>query len=58
MRNKHLILWLETIGLSDLPTVGGKNASLGEMQQQLGSQGIRLAAGFATSAGRSLPRLS
>lgn len=46
-----MILWLEAISLADLPTVGGKHASLGEMQRQLGSQGIRLAAGVVTPAG-------
>ncbi|MGI9309264.1 MAG: phosphoenolpyruvate synthase, partial [Gammaproteobacteria bacterium] len=44
------VLWLDAIGLSDLPAVGGKNASLGEMQQQLSAQGVRLAPGFATTA--------
>ncbi len=43
------ILWLDRVGLTDLPAVGGKNASLGELQQQLAGQGIRLAPGFATT---------
>ena len=48
MSNAKLILWLDSIGLTDLPAVGGKNASLGEMPQQLSARGIRLAPGFAT----------
>ncbi len=50
MPAKRLIFPFEEIGLVDLPSVGGKNASLGEMEQQLGPQGIRLAPGFAVSA--------
>ncbi len=50
MSATSLILWFDSIGLTDLPGVGGKNASLGEMQQQLSTQGIRLAPGFATTA--------
>ena len=30
-----LILWFSEIGIEDVPLVGGKNASLGEMYQQL-----------------------
>jgi len=44
------ILWFERISLKDLPGVGGKNASLGEMTQSLSAKGIRLAPGFATHA--------
>ncbi|MFZ3042580.1 MAG: phosphoenolpyruvate synthase [Thiobacillus sp.] len=35
---------------NDVPEVGGKNASLGEMTQRLGSAGIRVPEGFATTA--------
>lgn len=35
------------IGIDDLPSVGGKNASLGEMYQKLSSQGVRVPNGFA-----------
>lgn len=38
------------IRLSDLALVGGKNASLGEMYQQLTSQGLRIPNGFAITA--------
>ncbi len=38
------------IRISDVPEVGGKNASLGEMLSQLGPRGIRIPDGFATTA--------
>lgn len=37
------------VGLSDIPLVGGKNASLGEMVRHLGQSGVRVPDGFATS---------
>jgi len=44
------IAWFETVGNTDVARVGGKNASLGEMLQHLTSQGVRVPAGFATTA--------
>ena len=38
------------IGATDVPLVGGKNASLGEMYQQLGDAGVRVPQGFAITA--------
>lgn len=38
------------ISISDVPIVGGKNASLGEMRNKLASQGIPVPDGFATTA--------
>ena len=38
------------IGIDDVPLVGGKNASLGEMVRTLGSQGVRVPNGFAITA--------
>ena len=38
------------ISMRDLPRVGGKNASLGEMISQLADAGIRVPGGFATTA--------
>ncbi len=38
------------IRLSDVPSVGGKNASLGEMMAKLGPEGIKVPDGFATTA--------
>ena len=46
--NEHL-LWFEDIGLKDLPKVGGKNASLGEMITHLTKLGIRVPEGFAVT---------
>jgi len=40
----------EQIGIEDVPTVGGKNASLGEMTQALEKEGIRVPMGFATTS--------
>lgn len=37
----------DTIGMEDVPLVGGKNASLGQMIQALTSEGIRVPQGFA-----------
>src|SRR3954466_2989450 len=44
------VAWLKDLRLADLPQVGGKNASLGEMTAALASAGIRVPGGFATSA--------
>jgi pyruvate,water dikinase len=38
------------IGIADVPRVGGKNASLGEMIRELGSKGIQVPDGFALEA--------
>jgi len=40
----------EQIGIGDVPSVGGKNASLGEMTKALTKEGIRVPLGFATTA--------
>ncbi len=44
------VLFFEEVGLADLALVGGKNSSLGEMIQQLGSKGVKVPTGFATTA--------
>lgn len=44
------ILKFEEIGIDDIPSVGGKNASLGEMYRKLTPKGIRVPNGFATTA--------
>ncbi|WP_296676831.1 phosphoenolpyruvate synthase [Novosphingobium sp.] len=44
------ILWFEDIGIEDVPSVGGKNASLGEMVRALARSGVRVPFGFATTA--------
>ncbi len=45
-----LIYKFEELDNSNVKEVGGKNASLGEMFQQLSSKGINIPDGFATSA--------
>ncbi|MBD2424998.1 phosphoenolpyruvate synthase [Phormidium sp. FACHB-1136] len=49
-KENSFILWFEEVGIDDIPLVGGKNASLGEMIQQLGSKGVNVPTGFATTA--------
>ena len=44
------VLWLDAVGAADVPRVGGKNASLGEMIRSLGGAGVRVPPGFATTA--------
>ena len=47
---RDTIAWFETLGTADLPRVGGKNASLGELVRQLAPGGVRVPPGFATTA--------
>ncbi|PSB29234.1 phosphoenolpyruvate synthase [Chlorogloea sp. CCALA 695] len=49
-KERSLILWFNQVGISDIGLVGGKNASLGEMIQQLVSKGVKVPNGFATTA--------
>ena len=44
------IRWFEEIKIEDIPLVGGKNASLGEMYRELTPQGVKLPNGFAVTA--------
>src|SRR5688572_24755594 len=44
------VRWFEELTIHDVPLVGGKNASLGELQRALGPKGIGLARGFAMTA--------
>ena len=44
------ILWFRELGLDDVESVGGKNASLGEMVQNLSRAGVSVPNGFATTA--------
>lgn len=46
----QFIRWFAETTMDDVPLVGGKNASLGEMVRELGSQGIRVPDGFAVTA--------
>ena len=45
-----LVAPFEHLRMSDVETVGGKNASLGEMITQLAASGVRVPGGFATTA--------
>ena len=47
---KKWIRWFDEIGRGDVPAVGGKNASLGEMASALVSSGVRVPEGFALTA--------
>jgi len=47
---KHYIRWFSELGIDDVPLVGGKNASLGEMYQNLRAEGVRVPNGFAVTA--------
>ena len=44
------VLWFNDIGIGDIASVGGKNASLGEMTRFLQPEGISVPNGFATTA--------
>ncbi|HOZ55743.1 MAG: Phosphoenolpyruvate synthase [Parcubacteria group bacterium ADurb.Bin316] len=44
------IKFFDELGIKDVPQVGGKNASLGEMYRKLTSKGVRVPNGFATTA--------
>lgn len=47
---KNYVRWFDEISAADVPLVGGKNASLGEMYRTLTKKGIRVPYGFATTA--------
>ena len=44
------IIPFRDLSLADIPKVGGKNASLGEMVRTLGPKGVHVPDGFATTA--------
>ncbi|HEX2530658.1 MAG TPA: phosphoenolpyruvate synthase [Burkholderiaceae bacterium] len=46
----NYIRWFSELGVDDVPLVGGKNASLGEMYRELTPQGVRVPNGFAVTA--------
>jgi len=49
LKNKFVHFYTE-LGIKDVPQVGGKNASLGEMYSHLIKKGLRVPNGFATTA--------
>ncbi len=44
------VRWFGELTMEDVPLVGGKNASLGEMVRELGPLGVRIPDGFAVTA--------
>ncbi len=49
-KETKFILWFDEIGIEDVPLVGGKNASLGEMYTNLTPKGVNIPNGFAVTA--------
>ncbi|MCK5709607.1 MAG: phosphoenolpyruvate synthase, partial [Deltaproteobacteria bacterium] len=49
-KNPKYIRWFNEVGIEDVPIVGGKNASLGEMYRELTSKDVKIPNGFAISA--------
>jgi len=49
-KEKKFILFFEEIDIDDIPLVGGKNASLGEMIRNLKNKGIKIPEGFAITS--------
>lgn len=49
-KEEKLVMWFDEIGIEDVPLVGGKNASLGEMFRKLGEKGVSVPGGFAITA--------
>ena len=49
-RAARYIKWFKDVSIEDIPSVGGKNASLGEMYRELTPQGVKVPNGFAITA--------
>lgn len=50
MIESELIKWFHELSINDIPVVGGKNASLGEMVRELTPKGVKIPNGFAITA--------
>ncbi|WP_110650869.1 phosphoenolpyruvate synthase [Salinicola peritrichatus] len=50
MASFQYLRFFEELGIDDVPLVGGKNASLGEMYRKLSDEGVRIPNGFAVTA--------
>ncbi len=50
MDDSKYVIWFDELRITDIGKVGGKNASLGEMINQLSHAGVRVPSGFATTA--------
>lgn len=51
MSTQPFIKWFADTTIEDIPIVGGKNASLGEMFREFGGRGVRIPNGFSITAG-------
>jgi pyruvate,water dikinase len=49
-KRQPFVRWFQEIGIDDIPFVGGKNASLGEMYRELARHGVKVPNGFAITA--------
>jgi len=49
-KKSSYIRWFDEISIEDIPIVGGKNASLGEMYRELTPKGVKVPNGFAITA--------
>ena len=49
-RKNKFILWFNELSIKDIPLVGGKNASLGEMYINLTKNGVKIPNGFAVTS--------
>ncbi|WP_020585216.1 phosphoenolpyruvate synthase [Desulfobacter curvatus] len=47
---KPFVAWFKDLSIDDVPLVGGKNASLGEMYRNLSPKGVSIPNGFAVTA--------
>ncbi len=50
MTDPTYVKFFDEFGIEDVPVVGGKNASLGEMYQKLSGRGVLVPNGYATTA--------
>jgi hypothetical protein len=50
MPERRYVHWFKELSLADVPLVGGKNASLGELHRELTPLGVRVPNGFALTA--------
>jgi pyruvate,water dikinase len=50
MMSASYIRWFSEVDSNDVPLVGGKNASLGEMYRHLADEGVNVPNGFAVTA--------
>jgi len=48
--DERLVIWFDELELKDIPQVGGKNASLGEMRREISPKGVSIPDGFAVTA--------